>query len=101
MTVEDMTEAEMVIEDGTPAVTREYIRKLHDLVRWLSMPYANGRPIFATALPNGTVLDAGVQLQALWDEVTGYQESEGLTMNAGAWSVCPHCGSRTVSNVVQ
>lgn len=87
------------------------VDKLKELVRWLSMPYAGGRPIFATALPNGQLLDTGLAMQALWDEVNGYDPDQFGTMSGtvtderntqvtGAWMVCPHCGSRTVTNEV-
>lgn len=89
----------------------EYIQELEGLVRWLSMPYAGGRPIFATALPNGQLLDTGLAMQALWDEVNGFDPDQFGTMSGtetderntavtGAWMVCPHCGSRTVTNEV-
>ncbi len=63
------------------------VADLADLIEWLAMPYGDNEPVFATALPDGRPLDAGIRLQRIWRAVMG----EGRRSD-GAWVMCDACG---------
>lgn len=58
-----------------------------DLIRRLALAYDGGEPIFATEMPDGTVLD-GAEMQELYREVMG--EPKRPTPDS-TWYQCPHC----------
>lgn len=68
---------------------------LQDLIRWLALPYGDNAPIFATSLPDGTPLETGREMEALYREVVGEK-----TGTAGSWFQCPECGMMQVRSVV-
>ena len=63
--------------------------RLELLVRWLAAPYADNLPVFATELPDGRPLLAGLALEKLFTEVMGDQV--GTRHVSGAWWRCPSC----------
>lgn len=67
---------------------------LQDLIRWLALPYGDNSPIFATSLPDGTPLETGREMQAMYREIVG--EKNGTT---GTWFQCPECSTWQVRSI--
>lgn len=69
---------------------------LHDLIRWLALPYSAGSsPVFATQQADGTPLDTGREMKALYEEIMGGP----VPTTPGAWWQCPACGMMQVQHV--
>jgi hypothetical protein len=62
---------------------------LEDLVRWLSLPYGENRPLFALADWEGKPLDDGKRLEETYLSVVG-ERSEPPRVGV-AWTRCPTC----------
>jgi hypothetical protein len=84
-------------EMNTPeAALRSWLNRAEELellVLWLAMPYGENQPIFATALPDGRVLETGVKLQALYRQVVGEKQ-----WTHGIWVQCPCCSQMYVQS---
>lgn len=72
-------------------IVSHYVVELEGLVKWLAMPYGENLPIFATSLPDGTVLETGLRQRALYRAVVGRKE-----WVSGTWVQCSCCGQMYV-----
>ena len=69
-----------------------YTAELEQLVKWLALPYGDNSPIFATALPDGRLLETGVRMRAVYRAVVGDKQ-----WTAGTWVTCDCCGQMYVN----
>jgi hypothetical protein len=63
------------------------VGQLKLLCRWLALPLGDNRPVFATELPDGTPLETGRNLEALFDQVCPIHPR----VTPGTWWRCPSC----------
>jgi hypothetical protein len=81
------------LEIAPPARTAQDFLELEELIRWLALPYGDNEPIFAYSNWDGTPIDSGARLRAVWHRVVG--DTSKLNEH-GTWVRCPHCGSYQV-----
>ena len=70
-------------------MVERHLVDLADLVRWLSLPYGENSPQFATADWTGAPLEDGKRLKAVYENVMGPKEPAPHT----AWTQCPTCST--------